>query len=139
KDVIMNYAATNIESVNLYRGTYFYGPSIFHGIIDIKTKKADFNLSGNGNDILTFNYDLPISNKIYYSPNYSKNLNELKRIPDYRNQLLWLPNFNLDSDLKTIEFYTSDIEGDFEIVLEGFTFEGKHVVSKEYFEVKNSR
>ncbi|WP_100613296.1 hypothetical protein [Confluentibacter citreus] len=139
KDVIMDYAVKNIESINLVNGTYFYGPSIFHGIIDIKTKQEDFKLPDNGSDIVTFNLESPLSHKMYYSPNYSENSNDLKRIPDYRSQLLWLPSLKLDSNLKTIEFYTSDIEGGFEIVLEGFTLAGKHVVSKHYFEVKNPR
>jgi hypothetical protein len=139
KDVIINYPAKNIESINLVRGTYFYGPGVFYGIIDIKTKEMDFKLPDNGSDILTLNLESPVNHKIYYNPNYSEHSNGLNRIPDYRSQLLWLPNIKLNSDLKTIEFYTSDVEGDFEIVLEGFTFNGKHVVSKQYFQVKNSR
>jgi hypothetical protein len=137
KQDIINYDTKNIESINLVRGTYFYGPSIFHGIIDIKTKEGDFKLSGNGNDKQLFNLVAPINSKMYYSPNYDEKSSDLKRIPDYRNQLLWLPNFQLNSDLKTINFYSSDVKGVFEIVLEGFTFEGKQIISKQYFEVKN--
>src|SRR5690606_18655837 len=59
KDVIMDYAVKNIESINLVNGTYFYGPSIFHGIIDIKTKQEDFKLPDNGSDIVTFNLESP--------------------------------------------------------------------------------
>ena len=138
EDDIMDYDVNNIESINLVRGTYFYGPSVFRGIIDIKSKKGDFNLLGNGNDMLNFRLEAPRNSKIYYLPNYAENSNSLKRIPDKRIQLLWLPDIKLDSELKTIELYSSDEEGVFEIILEGFTYGGKHMVSKKYFNVKSN-
>ena len=39
-------------------------------------------------------------------------------------------------DNKTISFYTSDITGQFEINIEGFSEDGKPIAIKEYFEVK---
>jgi hypothetical protein len=138
EDDIMDYDVNNIESINLVRGTYFYGPSVFRGIIDIRSKKGDFNFLGNGNDMLNFRLESPRNSKIYYLPNYAENSNGLKRIPDKRIQLLWLPDIKLDSELKTIELYSSDEEGVFEIILEGFTYGGKHMVSKKYFNVKSN-
>jgi hypothetical protein len=64
----------------------------------------------------------------------SKNL---ERIPDFRSQLLWLPNLVLDTKYKEITFYTSDNVGDYEVSLEGFTNEGIPVSLKEVFSVKN--
>ena len=73
--------------------------------------------------------------KIYYNPDYSAG-NNLKRIPDYRYQLLWEPNLSLDQKEENLSFYTSDLKGDFEVVLEGFTDEGKPVYITKNITVK---
>ncbi|WP_439335920.1 hypothetical protein [Thalassobellus sediminis] len=133
---IIDYDAFNIKRIDVVRGTYFYGPSIFYGIVDIKTKNGDFTLPENANDKLYFKLDAPLNSKSFYKPNYKSEKDDLKRIPDYRRQLLWLPSIQIDSGIKTIEFYTSDVEGTFEIVLDGFTNDGKYIVSKKHFKVK---
>ena len=69
----------------------------------------------------------PTSKKSYFQPDYSNVTVDFKRIPDERSQLLWMPNFNLTTDTTTVEFYTSDQVGAYEIILEGFSFSGKPV------------
>ncbi|MFI0428194.1 hypothetical protein [Mariniflexile sp. HMF6888] len=136
-DDVLAYDSNKIEKVNIVRGIYFYGPSIFNGIIDIKTKKGDFILQRDREYLNYFHLSSPKENKLYYQPKYNDGHESLKRIPDYRNQLLWEPNVYLNSNLKAFEFYTSDIEGMFEILLTGFTLNGKSVTLKKYIEVKN--
>ncbi|MDW5288759.1 hypothetical protein R6X41_08025 [Formosa sp. PL04] len=41
----------------------------------------------------------------------------------------------MDSNTKTIEFYTSSVTGTYEIVLDGFTVTGKHVVFRKTIDV----
>ncbi len=134
---IIDYDARNIERINIVRGTYFFGRSIYYGIVDIQTKNGDFVLPENTNNKFYFNLEAPIKPKNYYMPKYASATNDLNRIPDFRNQLLWQPNIKMDSNFKSIEFYTSGVTGIFEIVLEGFTFAGKHVISTKNIEVKN--
>jgi len=62
--------------------------------------------------------------------------NKFNRIPDYRNQLLWIPNFKLDRQEKIIKFFTSDNKGVYEICLEGFTNDGKPVSLKQNITIK---
>jgi len=135
-DNILDYNVNNIEKISVVSGIYFYGPSVFNGIIDIVSKKRDFSLPDNGNDIVKFNLPAPQELKFYYQPDYGNRENNLKRIPDFRTQLLWKPNIRLDSKTLPIQFYTSDVTGIFEIELDGFTFKGDHLNSKFYFEVK---
>ena len=59
-----------------------------------------------------------------------------KRIPDYRTQLVWEPEFLLDQSTKTLTFYTSDIKGSYEVVLEGFNEQGKPLSLRKVIEVK---
>ena len=77
----------------------------------------------------------PEPSKSYYVQEYNSTAsNAYLRIPDFRNQLLWNPSLNLQKE-QTIAFYTSDVPGTYEIVLKGFTSEGKPVEIKKYFDV----
>ena len=70
------------------------------------------------------------SNKVY-DPNLDFN-----RIPDYRYQLAWETNLKLEKNNTSLSFFTSDMEGVYEINLEGFSKDGQPLSLKEYFEVK---
>lgn len=136
---LIDYNPYKIEQVNLLRENYFYGPKIFNGIVDIRTKKAgnlesDFQrLKG----VHHVNLDFIESEKVYYSPTYNFNQEKLKRIPDYRRQLFWQPEITLNNDKKQLGFYTSDIEGIYEVTLKGYTVSGDYLVMSSSFEVKN--
>lgn len=132
---IINYSAHKIKSVSLVRNKYIYSTKIFNGILSFKTINGDYRNSNTKDYIEKIKLQKPLRNKIYFEQDYNESGN-LKRIPDYRNQLLWLPNFKLDKKEKAIEFFTSDNKGDYEICLEGFTNEGKPVSLKEIITVK---
>ncbi|GAA3563861.1 hypothetical protein GCM10022395_13010 [Snuella lapsa] len=136
-DAIIDYDAGRIERISVVRGIYFYGPSIFNGIIDITSKKGDFTLMANGDNVVKLKLSAPEHLKLHDRPNYSDIKRELDRIPDYRRQLLWEPNIRETKQLDKLEFYTSDVEGVFEILLEGYTLSGKQFYSKSYFDVEN--
>lgn len=135
-EYLVDYNPYKIENISLLKGIYFIGPSVFDGIIDVKTKDRDFYLPRTTTGFMNLELGAPQGRKNYYAPNYGKS-DDLERIPDYRHQLLWSPVFNLNSDLKIVEFYTSDVEGVFEITLEGYTQNGQYINSKAYFEVKD--
>jgi predicted glycosyltransferase involved in capsule biosynthesis len=78
---------------------------------------------------------MPQVNKKYFKQVY--NDSEFNRIPDFRNQLLWYPNLTLNTNETQISFYTSDVTGDFEICIEGFTERGKPVSEKQFISVKS--
>ena len=52
---------------------------------------------------------------------------ENDRIPDYRRILFWEPHVEVGDDELQFEFYTSDLTGEFEVVLGGFTTYGKPI------------
>ena len=73
--------------------------------------------------------------KEYFQPQYSFT-NNLSKIPDYRHQLLWIPNVKLENKERSFSFFTSDVLGAFEIILEGFTNSGIPIYRSEIIEVK---
>lgn len=133
-DKIINLNAKKIKRIIIRKDNYSYGTELFNGIIAIETYKGEYVplvFEKHSKKITLFN---PLNLKTYYQPNYSKN--DQKRIPDFRQQLFWKPNFKLDKKTKEINFYTSDKKGIFEITVEGITNSGTFVSSKKEFTVE---
>ena len=81
----------------------------------------------------------PTSLKNYFNQSYAtENMEKFKNIPDFRSQLYWNANItiNQNSNEKNYEFYTSDIAGEYEIVLEGFTTYGKPITVKKMITIE---
>jgi hypothetical protein len=58
------------------------------------------------------------------------------RIPDFRNCLYWNPEvFIKPGDKASLEFYTSDNRGEFEVVVRGLTTDGEIIEKKCRFRV----
>ncbi|MFD2823671.1 hypothetical protein ACFS5M_08325 [Lacinutrix iliipiscaria] len=134
----INYNPYDVDTISLVEGQYTYGSKIYNGIISFKTIKNEFNLnyiSNKGDFIIETQLQKPEEEKIYYSPNYDLNDSALKRIPDFRNQLLWLPNIELDTNKNNFSFFTSDNSGTYEIIIEGFTKSGKHIKANTFITV----
>lgn len=123
----------NFHTISLVNGSYYYGSKLFNGLISFKTKNYEYETKQKVEFILKPNILRPLSYKMYNYPNYSDNP-KLDRIPDYRYQLYWNPKFAIE---KTLDFYTSDITGFFEISINGITEAGKQVSIKETFQVKD--
>ncbi len=52
------------------------------------------------------------------------------------HQLLWMPNIVIHEKEASFSFYTSDVNGRFEVSLEGFTTVGKAISLTESFLVE---
>lgn len=134
---LLKYDANKIEKISVVTNRYVLGPQVFEGIIDIVTFEG--NYSDTYINKHAFSYDLvkPLPKKYYFNQNYDNiYLNDSERLPDFRQQLLWNPNFRLDKNTSEISFYSSDVSGDFEISIEGFLNNGKPISLREIFRVE---
>ena len=132
---LFEYHMKNISKISVISGLYYLGPKPFNGVISFTTKNQDFVSKQSGSYILDAAVLRPAVKKEYFTPDYTdKAKNE--RIPDYRYQLLWLPQLTLTSNENPISFYTSDVTGTFEISLEGFSDQGIPISLKDTFEVQ---
>ena len=134
-DELFEYDMANIYKISIVPGGYYYGSNAYNGIISLITKNNDFISKSKGDFILKPEMIRPLKKKIYYSPDYA-DANKTARIPDYRYQIAWIPELTLDKVENVISFYTSDVSGTFEIILEGFTAKGVPISLKKSFEVK---
>lgn len=131
---ILNYKAKDIKSIRVIPTAYRYGPKLYSGIVIIKTIKGNFKPLLKGDYMKEIELERPLPAKQYYSPDYSNK--SLNRIPDYRIQLFWEPNIKLAEKELAKSFYASDITGTFEVVLEGYTKDGNHIMKKRYFTIE---
>lgn len=129
--IVVNYNPEAIESVSLVKGVYSFGSSIYNGIIDIKLKQSS-NLNLSGSYMTTMNIQKPVAQKEYFKQSYSV---ESNRIPDFRTQLLWEPEFVMNANSQSLEFYTSDVSGYYMIEVKTLLADGKSIILNKIFKV----
>lgn len=130
-DEVIKYDARKIEKITVVRGFQKINGEIYNGAVFIKSLKNDFKPDFSMNNMIAFKIVKPQDSKSYYFPNYSNDKNS--RIPDFRTQLYWDPNFTGNS---LIEFYTSDVTGDFLIEVEGVNSDGIPISLVKSFKVE---
>ena len=132
---LIQYDARNIKTISVTKDLYMIGGRIFQGILDVETFENDDRMV-HAPYVQEVTLLKPLPNKNYFKQVYtSENRSTLKKIPDYRHQLLWLPKIELETMMETVELFTSDVPGTYEVALEGFTFLGKPVSIKKLFRV----
>ncbi|WP_130736954.1 hypothetical protein [Flavobacterium sp. J27] len=114
--------ATNIQP-------YYLGNKLYSGIFIIHTTEASFDDISNKK--WPSEYIIPLYKQQQYTPDYQKNT-ALDKIPDYRTQLLWQKTSSLN---QPFSFYTSDVEGIYEISIYGYTNEGLFIAKSSYFKI----
>ncbi len=124
------FDALKIKNILLVKEKYVFGTNIYQGIIKIETINNSYKPVMNSRN--SFTLLKPEKHKDYFHPNYKKNINS--RVPDYRTQLYWNPNLKNSSN--EFSFYTSDVPGKYQIIIEGFTNSGEAIYEELFFEVK---
>lgn len=130
------YDAGKVKSIGIERGEYFLGPEVFNGLIVVETIIGNFFTSINRPYIKTEDLHNLQLKKQYFQPQYNSQKDRESRVPDYRLQLLWQPVVEVEGSSSKIEFYTSDVPGNYEINLQGFTDEGEPVSLKKIISVE---
>jgi hypothetical protein len=132
---LFDYPINAIYKISTTQGNFLFdNAQNTNGIVSITTRTLDFESQEKGSHIQKPLSNRPISKKLYYEPNY--NMTSLETIPDFRQQLLWIPSLVIDGQEKEIALFASDIKGIFEIKLQGFTSNGNEVEIRDYFRVE---
>lgn len=133
---IIAYDARKIKKIHVLREKYFLGPQVYKGIISFETIGKDFFDVMKKESVIDIEMARPQQDKIYFNPSYQKSDPSQHRIPDYRLQLLWQPNLFITKKSTPVTFYTSDVPGEYEISIEGFTGDGAAVSLREIISVR---
>ena len=132
---LINYDPYKIESIDLVIGEYLYGSKLYQGIISVNTITKDFKTSVVGDFIIDTTLNLPENEVLYFQPQYL-NSTDSNHVPDYRRQLLWIPETKLSKANNSFKTYTSDDKGTYKVTLEGFNQTGEYIKTSTYFTVK---
>ncbi len=129
-NALLEFDARTIEAMTVLRHRLVFGPEVFQGALIIRTKVGDgYEQFQKNGAILMEGITRPQPNKKYFVQQYDgiNPADSKYRLPDDRLQLLWIPKFNLRDGQTQLDFFTSDVSGEFEIHLEGLTYDNRPV------------
>jgi hypothetical protein len=127
---LMEYDAQKVHTIKVVRDPFQLGGTKYQGIVLIETFGGQYATNWESTSGGRFTYLPSTTNKRYFRQQLPD-----PHIPDYRYQLLWEPDIVLEGSSESFTFYTSQVPGRYEVVLEGFTTYGKPISLKSYFEV----
>ena len=133
---IKDFDARKIESISTVSDQFVMAGKDYQGIMSVKTIKGDYFETYSPAYGINVPIKKPIPQKSYFEQRYGAEEIDQNNIPDYRRILLWEPQVEISDEDLQFEFYTSDLTGEFEVVLDGFTSYGKPIYVYEVFTVK---
>ena len=122
---IVAFDPLKIKTVEVVNHRYLLGEQVEDGIFNFKTYKND--LAGFEIDprSLVLDYEGLQLEREFYSPVYQTEKELGSRLPDFRDLLFWDANVQTDTSGKAkLNFYTSDQEGTYQIVIQGISLNG---------------
>jgi hypothetical protein len=129
---LLGYDARKIKTIKVLRDKYQLGGVNYQGMVVIETIDATF----------LENWDSPHGTRFSFLPpslekNYFRQMKYSANVPDFRHQLLWEPKITIQGEGKSYSFYTSQVPGEYEIRLEGYTTYGKPISLSITFQVES--
>jgi hypothetical protein len=123
---VMAFDPLKIKRLEVLSREYYEGLLSMPGVMSFFTYTGDlggFPMDERG---VSMNYDGVLLQREFYSPRYD-NMNEKQaRLPDPRTLLYWNPTVVIKAGETTeIEFYASDVPGNYTVVVEGLAKDGK--------------
>jgi hypothetical protein len=137
---IIAFDPLKIKKIEVVTKKYFLGSSISEGIISYSTYNGDLAGFPIDPNCIVVDYQGLEEEREFYAPRYDNEEQKESRLPDVRNVLYWAPDLKMDSTGKTsVNFYTSDLQGKFLIVLQGLSGAGLAGTATAGFEVLESK
>lgn len=137
EDEIMTFDPLKIEHLYVMRRRYYIGAQSFPGVVSYSTYLGD--LAGfkiNPRNVV-MDYEGLQQQREFYSPRYENEKQRDSRIPDQRYLLYWNPSVTTDADGKAqVSFYTSDVSGNYRVVVEGVDGSGAAGQATSSFNVR---
>ena len=124
-DKIMSVDPLKIKKLEVVTRKYYLGPLSMPGIVSYTSYQGDVAGIEMDPGTVSMNYEGLQLQREFYSPRFETAKQLSSRVPDKRYLLFWSPQFTTKNDGSSqLEFYTSDITGDFQIVIEGLSKDG---------------
>jgi hypothetical protein len=136
----MNYDPLRIKKLEVMTRPYYFGNMYFEGITNFITYQG--NLPGYELDpnALVIDYEGLQLQREFIAPAYETREQVDSRLPDFRQLLYWNPDLKTnESGKQEISFYSSDQAGQYAVVLQGLTADGKTGYKVIQFAVKEAK
>jgi len=125
-----------INKVEVLNEIYILGNSTYGGIINIITRKGDLAGIDLPENSFFFDFTSFLPQEKLDFPRYEDQEFDSEN-PDYRNCLYWSPNIKAAPGQQLeLNFFTSDNNGDYEILIRGIGKDGSILQGKCYFSVE---
>ncbi len=135
--VIAGLNPDRVERIDVIRDRYVVGDYIFFGLVNVITYEGDYSRVSLPDHAVRLLYRVADPVSKFYSPDYSTLERRRDRTPDFRNTLYWEPSVTPSGDGKyRVEFWSSDVGGDYEINLQGVTDDGDPVSFRKVIRIK---
>ncbi len=125
---------TKVRDLSIIARRVFIGSENFDGIVIVNTRSNDYSDVEYEGNLVRQNFSFPLEGRLKSDPptRFKNNL------PDHRTTLLWEPWLKPGTQGPVrVEFYTPDVEGEYEIVVYGYDPQsGKTGFSTQAFEVR---
>jgi hypothetical protein len=125
-DQVLNISITELERIEVINLRCFLDGHMFEGIIHFVTEEG--KMAGLEFDHVIFRQAFAAFSEesCFKSPVYSSDSVKNSPLADFRNTLYWNPDLHTREDgLTSFEFYTSDETGDYTVIVEGISPDGK--------------
>lgn len=134
---IYTYDPLLVEQLEIFRGKYIFGGQFFDGIASFQTYDKNYKGVKFDPSSQLFAYKGTELQTSFYMPDYTNPKVRYSRLPDMRHTLLWVPEIKTKGDETiTIPFFTSDMKGEYIVVVEGMSSDGDVIRSTTGFLVK---
>ncbi|NAY90522.1 hypothetical protein GTQ34_01210 [Muricauda sp. JGD-17] len=135
-DLIIGIPAREMESIAVSRKKIFMGSKLYQGILHFESKDGKYweRFPMKNTTILEIERSSLLRTYPEFQYDYLSNMSS--DLPDFRRQLYWNPKIKVSGDTFGLNIWTSDVTGEYEIRVEGFTEEGKPISGYQKFEVE---
>jgi hypothetical protein len=138
EDEIMIVDPLKIKTLDVMRRRYHLGLQTFPGVISFTTYGGDLSGFKINPHSVVLDYEGLQLQREFYAPRYENQKHRESRLPDPRYLLYWNPSVTTDKDGKQqVSFYSSDIPGEYQVVIEGLAPNGAAGTATTSFVVKS--
>ncbi|HZY81230.1 MAG TPA: hypothetical protein VFE50_17020 [Cyclobacteriaceae bacterium] len=134
---IMAYDPLKVQKLEVVTRKFYHGMSTFPGIVSYTTYNGDLDGFELDTRYVNVDYEGIQLQREFYSPRHEYEKDSEARLPDQRSLIYWDATLATDNTGKqNPQFFTSDVQGTYYVVVEGLTSDGATGSATHVFKVK---
>jgi len=135
---IMKISPANIEKIELYKQPFILSNNIINGIIMFTTRSDNFGGVKMPQASAFLKYQTISPSFKFDYPMYDTEEKRGNRSADFRNLLYWNPHLSISNNA-SLSFYASDNYSEYDVIVKGYTNEGRECFGKTSFKVVSNK